>query len=294
MYKKGIVILNAYISYSGLANLAKRLQEEFEKYNIQLDITNNAKIISYLSNNGDVLSKNLGADFIIYLDKDPYIAILLEKSGYRLFNNAKAIRLCDDKMLTYLALSNSNIPMPKTLSAPLCYTNSNDLTFIKDVEQYLSFPLICKSNYGSQGRGVFLLNNHEELLNKEAELKFSPHLYQEFIESSYGVDCRLIVINKKVFASMKRYNENGNFRSNIALGAKGENFVPPTSFISLAEKAASILDLDYCGVDLLISKDGSPILCEVNSNAFIDGIESVTKLNVAKAYCEHIIKTIYK
>jgi gamma-F420-2:alpha-L-glutamate ligase len=60
----------------------------------------------------------------------------------------------------------------------------------------------------------------------------------------------------------------------------------------MAEKAASILGLDYCGVDVLIGPKGEPILCEVNSNAFIEGIEKVTGVNVASAYAHHIEKSI--
>jgi len=50
--------------------------------------------------------------------------------------------------------------------------------------------------------------------------------------------------------------------------------------------------LDYCGVDVLPDKDGY-LLCEVNSNAFFDGIESVTGINVARAYAEYIFNEIY-
>lgn len=293
MFKKGIVILNAYIAYAGLKHLAERLQEEFHQHGIEIEITNNASILSYIDEDGKIKKKDLQIDFIIYLDKDPYIAALLTKSGFRLFNKAEAVRLCDDKMLTYLSLSNHDIAMPKTITAPLCYSNKNDLSFINHLERELTYPFVSKTNYGSQGRGVCLIRNREELIAKENEIAYLPRLYQTFIKSPYGIDHRLIVINKTVFASMKRYNESGDFRSNIALGGKGEPFEPPASFIEMAQKAAEILDLDYCGVDLLSGENGEPILCEVNSNAFIDGIEKATNMNVAGAYCEHIIKTIY-
>ena len=62
--------------------------------------------------------------------------------------------------------------------------------------------------------------------------------------------------------------------------------------IRLAGKAAQILKLDYCGVDLLKGKDGEPILCEVNSNAFLKGIEEVTGINIAYLYAKHIDDTL--
>ena len=57
---------------------------------------------------------------------------------------------------------------------------------------------------------------------------------------------------------------------------------------------ANLIDLDYCGIDLLIGENNEPILCEVNSNAFFGGIEKVTGENIAKCYVEYIIKEVYK
>ena len=117
-------------------------------------------------------------------------------------------------------------------------------------------------------------------------------MYQEFISSSFGFDYRLILIGGKFVAGMRRHNENGDFRSNIAQGGKGEKMEIPLPYIRLAEKAAQILKLDYCGVDLLKGKDGEPILCEVNSNAFLKGIEEVTGINIAYLYARYIVDSL--
>lgn len=293
MFKKGLIILNAYIAYKSLLHLANRLKEEFSLLGIEMDIKNNAEIRAYIDQNGNLKKESLPVDFIVYLDKDPYISFMLEKAGYRLFNSAESIRLCDDKMLTYLSLMNEGIKMPKTISAPLCYANKDDESFIDNLEKELSFPLVSKTNYGSQGRGVALIRNHEELVVREKEIAYSPRLYQEDIASSFGVDYRLIVIGEKCIAAMKRSNKNGDFRSNIALGGVGEEVNLPSSYLEIATKAASILKLDYCGVDLLKGENDEPILCEVNSNAFIEGIEKATKKNVARAYANHIYRLVY-
>ena len=64
-------------------------------------------------------------------------------------------------------------------------------------------------------------------------------------------------------------------------------------FIAVAEKAAELLDLDYCGVDLLIGDHGQPIICDVDSNAFFNGIESSTGVNIALLYAKYICKKVY-
>jgi type I restriction enzyme M protein len=61
---------------------------------------------------------------------------------------------------------------------------------------------------------------------------------------------------------------------------------------SLLLKAAKILGLDYCGVDLLDDKNGNPILCEVNSNAFLQEIERITGKNIAGIYAKHIVESL--
>jgi RimK family alpha-L-glutamate ligase len=182
--------------------------------------------------------------------------------------------------------------MPKTISAPLNYIGSDDDTFIKEVAKELSFPIVAKDNYGSLGKEVYLIKNFDELVEFEKSHKFGAHLYQEFIESSKGHDFRIIVINGKVVASMKRCNDNGDFRSNVAQGGHGELVDLPKSFKETAEKAAKILKLDYCGVDLLDDRDGNPVLCEVNSNAFLQEIERITGKNIAGVYAKHIVDSI--
>ena len=55
---------------------------------------------------------------------------------------------------------------------------------------------------------------------------------------------------------------------------------------------AEILQLDYCGIDILFGDNDTPLVCEVNSNAFFEGIEGTTGVNVAREYAKHILRTI--
>ena len=293
MLKTGLAILNAYIQTPASLHFYKRMKEELGSLGVSLECKNNSEILSYICSSGDLFAKEIKKyDFVLYLDKDLYISEMIEKAGVKLFDSAEAIRLCDDKMLTYITLSNNGIKMPKTISAPLNYAGIDDETFIKEVAKELSFPIIAKDNFGSLGKEVYLIKNYDELVAFEKGHKFSAHLYQKFIESSKGHDFRIIVIDDKVVASMKRCNDNGDFRSNVAQGGHGELINLPESFKEAAEKAAKILNLDYCGVDLLDDEDGNPVLCEVNSNAFLQEIERITGKNIAGLYAKHIVDAI--
>lgn len=263
--------------------------------NISLDIENNASVLSLIDDSKIASNKMLSSyDFVLYLDKDPYSALELEKLNLRLFNRAEPIRLCDDKMLTYIELANHGIKLPKIIFSPLNYSKHISLDFIENLEKNLDFPMIVKKCYGSQGIGVDLINSDEELIKYEEKNFSLPHLFQEYIQSSKGRDIRIIVIGGKAIAVMERVAPEGDFRSNIANGGIGKKVDVSQSFIDTAIQCSKILGLDYCGVDLLIGKDGEPIVCEVNSNAFIEGIEKATSVNVAKAYAEYIYNDIYK
>ena len=290
--RSGVILVNAYSNLKSGANQAQRLKDEFEKLGVSIKILRNdffgAKI-----EGGNLFNALQGFDFCVYLDKDKYVSQVLEKNGLRLFNRHSAIQVCDDKAVTAIALANHGIKMPKTLAGLLCYDEGAEIPqrALEKIESELSYPVIIKECYGSLGKGVFKADNREELSVLAQQLKCRPHLFQQCIKESLGRDVRVIVIGGRVVAAMERQS-NGDFRSNIELGGKGNKINTPPDMVELCVKTAEILGLDYCGIDLLLGKDGYYV-CEVNSNAFFGGIEAVTGVNVAHAYAEHIFKEIY-
>ncbi len=288
---KGIIIVNRFSTISSLQNQANRLREELVALGVEVEILKNG-YTPYLNENCEISSKIEGVDFVLYLDKDKYQGEILSLGGIRCFNKISAINACDDKMLTYLKLIGSEIKMPKTISAPLCYGDYDiDEEGLKEVGEILGYPLVMKLSFSSLGKGVFLVSDFNELLNLTVKYKREAKIYQEYISSSFGVDIRVIVIGGKVVCAFKRVSKD-DFRSNAALGGSGERFELPKEYEEMAINVAKTLDLDYMGADILIGSNGEPILCEVNSNAFFHLAEEVTKVNVAKAYAEHIVKTI--
>ena len=293
MNQRGCILVNSYEYSENTQYQVERLTAEFGFFGVSMDVKTSAQagVQIFKTDAADALGDY---DFVIYLDKDKYAASLLEKRGHRLFNSANSIELCDDKMTTHIALANLGIRMPDTIPGTLCYTPSAkiDTAYADSIAQRLGFPLVVKECYGSLGKGVHLVQDMPSLLQVMEQIKLRPHLFQRYIVSSHGRDVRVIVIGKKAFAWMLRKSD-GDFRSNIALGGTGEKITLPQAFLQTAERAAEILQLDYCGVDLMFGESGEPILCEVNSNAFFSGIERVTGENIGKAYAEHIWREIY-
>lgn len=289
----GIILTNAYYDDSAVAHQTARLTEELARLGIGVQTLRNDFIPAYLGTEG--ARHRLGnADFVVFLDKDRHLSYLLERAGFRLFDTARSIELCDDKMMTQIALAGAGLRFPRTVSAPLCYRKERTAeTFLTAVEALIPYPIVVKECYGSLGKGVGLARNRAELAAASERLIRTPHLYQEFVESSAGRDLRVICVGGQAVAAMKRVSET-DFRSNLELGGRAEPTELLPAFRNAAETAARTLGLDYCGVDLLYGADGEPIVCEVNSNAFFRGIESVTGANVAGAYASHIEAALRK
>ena len=289
----GIIIVNQELGHNEFK--IKRFKEEFSKLNISLDVFVNDGTLALIKNSE--LQINLPkCDFVLYLDKDIYLARILEKAGYRLFNRADFIKLCDDKALTNIACASRGIKMPDTITGPLFYSQElkpENLLFLDDVIKELGFPLILKRVYGSLGLGVYLIKNKDELIEAYKEHCRAPILFQRYVGSSYGVSARVIVIDKEVVGGFIRYNKS-DFRSNFGDDASSRPLKDGDKCFELAKYIAEQLDIEYAGIDFMFLEDGEPIMCEINSNAFFEEFEKVTGINVAYQYALMIKKKIYE
>lgn len=221
-------------------------------------------------------------DFVLFWDKDILLAKTLESQGMRLYNSSSAIAVCDDKRETHIALQKAGIPSPRTIIAPMTYDGIGfrTLSFLTEVEEKLSFPLIVKEAFGSFGEQVYLVENHEELISVIASCKTTKLLFQEYIRCSRGRDVRLQVVGNQVIAAILRYSDS-DFRANITAGGKMEQYTPSAEEKTLALRAARAVGADFAGVDLLFTPQGS-LVCEVNSNAHFKNLLSCTGVNTAR------------
>ncbi|MDE6505229.1 MAG: RimK family alpha-L-glutamate ligase [Clostridia bacterium] len=290
--KKAFILKNPYSELPYGKYQCERLKSELEGLGVKTDIIALPLGLS-IDKNGIISSELNGYDFCIFLDKDKYAAHMLELTGLRLFNCARAIELCDDKMLTHIALSGNGINMPQTTAGLLCYTPAAEIknSALDKIESAFGYPVIVKESYGSLGKGVYKADNRKQLAALCERVKCTPHLFQKFIKSSKGRDIRVIVIGGKCVAAMQRIS-NGDFRSNIGLGGAGQPYEIDGSLNDICVRTAKILNLGYCGIDVLFGENGY-LVCEVNSNAFFGGVEKATGVNVARAYAEYICGEIY-
>ena len=294
----GWIIYNGTLDIPKINELVFSMVNEAKKMNIRLEAVKNTEILPMYSNDGSAELMYLKSlekpNFIIFWDKDVFLARHLEKMGFKVFNSSKAIEYCDNKGLMHLMLSNNNISMPRTILSPMIF-NSNLLNkeFLIKAYETLGDSVIIKESMGSFGMQVYLINNREEFINKVNELTQNKieFIIQENIKSSFGKDIRVNIIGDKVIGAMLR-TSSSDFRANISQGGKGEIITLTKEQEELALKAHKTLGLDFSGVDLLFGENDKPLLCEVNSNLNFLSFEKIWGESFSKKILEYILSEV--
>ena len=289
---KGWLAVNEFVRTPKFRDLFGLLEKAAEDKGIALTRMTNAGIFRILGETGydlERLPAGERPDFVLFWDKDIRLARALEAQRLRLFNRAGAIEVCDDKSLTFLALTGKGIRMPKTWLSPKKFHADGLFSeeLITAAEEDLGYPLVVKECLGSFGAQVYLVHDREELLDRVRMIGDRPYLLQEYIASSAGRDIRIQVVGEKIAAAMLRRNPS-DFRANLTNGGYAQPYTPGDAEAQMALQAVKLLGLDFAGVDILFGDEGEPILCEVNSNAHFRNLYDCTGINTADFIMEHI------
>jgi ribosomal protein S6--L-glutamate ligase len=208
-----------------------------------------------------------------------------EMMGVYPLNESVAITRSRDKLRSLQLLARKGIGLPVT-----GFAHSPD-----DVQDMLKMvggaPAVIKLLEGTQGIGVVLAETEkaaESVIEAFMGLKANI-LIQEFIKEAGGADIRCLVIGGKVVAAMKRQSKEGEFRSNLHRGGSASLIKLTPEERSTAVRAASIMGLNVCGVDILRSNHG-PVVMEVNSSPGLEGIEAATGKDIAGMIIQFIEK----
>ncbi len=220
---------------------------------------------------GKKLNKEDLPKYVVMRRYEIYLGRQLELMGVKVFNNVQALTDARNKLKVHQLLAQHNIPTPKTLYIIPKRTKVN--SSYEQVVSYLgSNKFVLKWIYGSQGAHVYLVDNsktYDELIKKyEGKV-----ICQEYIESSYGKDIRAYVIGGKFIGAAMR-KSTGGFKSNLALGGDAVLYDYDERIVNIALKAAKAVNLEICGVDILLGKNDDYFVCEVNA---VPGFKTVKR-----------------
>ena len=206
-----------------------------------------------------------------------------EISGVFSLNESDAILKSRDKLRSHQILALSGIPTPITSYAH-GLESTGDL-----IDSVGGGPLVIKVMESTHGNGVILAETAkaaESIINAFREVQ-ADFLVQEYIKEAAGCDIRCFVIGDQVVASMKRVAAEGEFRSNMHLGAKAQMVDLTPEERRIAVEATKAMGLLVSGVDIIQSSKG-PLVLEVNSSPGLEGIENTTGRNIAVELIKYV------
>ncbi|NNM01273.1 MAG: ATP-grasp domain-containing protein [Gammaproteobacteria bacterium] len=190
----------------------------------------------------------------------------LEHVGVPVINGPRAIERTVDKAMTSFLLSHAGLPTPPT--------------WVGTAVGSASGPLVAKPLFGSQGNGVRRIDAARFVDGGDNSGVF---YLQRFIERDGPpyADWRLFVIGGTVTGAMLRQSQD--WVTNRALGAECLAATPEAELVDIAERAATVLGLDYGGVDIVRGRDGRPWIIEVNSMPAWQGLQRICDTDIAAA-----------
>ena len=185
--------------------------------------------------------------------------------GVTVLNPARTLIAAHDKLATASALNTANLPHPRTVQiAPWLE--------LPELEP----PLVLKPRFGSWGEDVIRCNDEEgverglAILRERAWYAATGALAQKLV-APRGYDLRLVVAGGRVVGAVKRVAAPGEWRTNVALGARRQPVNPPEEARAIALGAAAAVGGDLVGIDLLPSDLGTWVVLEVNGAVDFNG-----------------------
>ena len=206
-----------------------------------------------------------------------------EMMGVYTPNPSEAVLRARDKLRSLQILASHGIDLPVTVFGD----NPDDTS---DLLNMLGAPPhVIKLNEGAQGSGVVLAEKpaaSQSVIEAFRGL-YANFLVQEFVREANGRDVRCFVVGDRVVAAMQRAAVDGDFRANLHRGGTASTVKLAAAERQIALRAAEAMGLGIAGVDLLRS-DRGPLVLEVNASPGLEGIETVTGVDVGDAVIRHI------
>jgi glutathione synthase/RimK-type ligase-like ATP-grasp enzyme len=221
--------------------------------------------------NGDVYIGDINfADIDVYfwfgeLDRrhTSYHIDVLEAIGQktRVVNDATALRIALDKLITQLCLSRHGIPVPEFLAV-----SRDNVYDVRDIVERK--PYIIKPRLGSFGVGITRVTSFDQLVDLIDYSEHTAHFLEEFIESSQEGFIGINVIGGTVVSSYGK--EPGSFRGwkvfdRERRGGHMVLRVPSPEQERIALDVARVTGLDILGVDIIQSVTGQNYVIDVNT-----------------------------
>ena len=185
---------------------------------------------------------------------------ILESWGLKTVNRSHVVDVCGDKILTTAALTQAEVPSPRTAVA---FTPESTLTAIEEI----GYPVVLKPAVGSWGRLLSKVNNREAaeavIEHKEVLGTYQHKIYyvQEYIEKPMR-DIRAFVVGDETICAI--YRDSPHWITNTARGGVSSNCPVTPDLNRVCVDAAQAVGGGVVAVDVLEDPDRGLLVNEVN------------------------------
>jgi len=206
----------------------------------------------------------------------------MELSGIRVINPTYSFRRARDKYSTQYTLAQAGLPIATTYT-----TESMERAYRRSQEMGVT---VYKPVLSSMGKGSMKLDDPDLAYNawKTLSRLGMPLLVQEYLENP-GRDIRVFVVGDEAIASAYKYGVPGQWKTNVAQGARMVDEPVPEEILEMGVKASEALGLIYSGVDIMETNRG-PVVLEANGSPGWQALKEATGVDVAERIVSHVSK----
>ena len=212
------------------------------------------------------------------------VANHFQLEGCLLINSMESKRMSSNKFRTLQVLAHHGITVPETYIV-------KDMDHLEElIEDRLGLPVILKTQTGSMGRGVMVVDS---LRSARSVFDTVSGMGKVMVVQTYLAEgerngLRANVVGDRVATAIRRINPHTDrdFRTHPRYGITQERVELSTEYENIAVKAARICGLQLAGVDMIDTKEGLYVI-EVNSTPAFE-LEKVTGDPFTETFVEHI------
>jgi len=267
----------------------KLLVDALRQRAIAFDIIDDGELLLDLSR-PDQRWREYDAVLCRSLSQSRGLAVLhvLEHWGVRVYNSAAVTAMCNDKLLTTLALIDAGIPTPRTLLA------FDPHVTIGGIEK-LGYPVVLKPITGSWGRLLARVNDRdaaEAVLEHQETLgsyQHHTHYVQEYIAKPQR-DIRAFVVGERTICAIYRTSEH--WVTNTARGAVASNCPVTPELDRLCVRAAQAVGGGILAIDVLEDPQRGLLVNEINATMEFRNSIAPTGVDIPNAMLDYVLSNV--
>jgi len=186
-------------------------------------------------------------------------------------NDRAAVLRSRNKAGALAAMADAGVPVPETVYV----SNPADDEAVREAFESFDAPVVVKPNSTTRGVGVTKVHDADSLSGVTDYLDLvhdyratgdKSYLVQEYL--SDATDYRVMVLDGEVVGAVRRSAPDG-WKHNVHRGADAAGVELSAELRGLAVDAAEALDIDFLGVDVLVSGERA-VVNETNARPTID------------------------